>query len=57
MGALITRYIGLAIMAISPERQRQGAGFALLQSGLKLADNLHAAVSGKLKSVASLILT
>ena len=31
-------------MAISPERQRQGAGAALLQSGLQLADKLHAAV-------------
>jgi predicted N-acetyltransferase YhbS len=46
----MTYHAGLAIMVISPERQRQGAGTALLSSGLKLADSLHAAVSRELRS-------
>jgi ribosomal protein S18 acetylase RimI-like enzyme len=32
-------------MVVSPEYQRRGAGSALLESGLKVADNVRAAVS------------
>lgn len=32
-------------MAIEPEFQRRGAGAALLESGLKVADSVGAAVS------------
>ncbi|KAF2445160.1 hypothetical protein P171DRAFT_387954 [Karstenula rhodostoma CBS 690.94] len=37
--------LGLAMMAISPDCQRKGAGSALLESGLKIADAKHAAGS------------
>lgn len=33
------------MMAISPDSQRRGAGSALVESGLKIADTKHAAVS------------
>jgi GNAT superfamily N-acetyltransferase len=40
-------------MAIAPKAQRKGAGTALLQSGLKIADDLNAAVSGPIGCVSA----